>query len=41
MVFLLAVALLRLPLPGLATLFGPGSRLYTAGPVVEGSGCRP
>ena len=33
---LLALALLSLPLLGIATLFGPDSRLYTDGPVVEG-----
>ncbi len=34
--FLLALALLSIPLLGIATLFGPDSRLYTDGPVVEG-----
>ncbi len=34
--FLLALALLSPPLLGIATLFGPDSRLYTDGPVVEG-----
>jgi len=34
--FLLALALLSLPLLGIATLFGSDSRLYTDGPVVEG-----
>ena len=36
MACLLALALLSVPLLGLATLFGPDSRLYTDGPVVEG-----
>ncbi len=36
MAFLLALTLLSLPLLGLATIFGPDSRLYTDGPVVEG-----
>jgi hypothetical protein len=34
--FLLALALLSLPVLGLATMFGPDSPLYTDGPVVEG-----
>lgn len=36
MAFLLALALLSVPLLGFATMFGPDSRLYTDGPVVEG-----
>ncbi len=35
--FVLALALLSLPLIGFATMFGPDSRLYSNGPVVEGA----
>jgi hypothetical protein len=37
MAFVLALALLSIPLLGLATMLGPDSPLYSDGPVVEGA----